>query len=128
MKTVNISYIHYLYYPLISMTDDELSAFQINENKDRATLFRLMRLTLEKFGPKTKSNISDCLEYIISTCNHEKYWRQLVPHEVPLDEVKNKPEYLDLLYRSLFDRAPTPCKNEVIISEGIPLEGLTTKD
>lgn len=110
------------------MTDDELSAFQINENKDRATLFRLMRLTLEEFGPKTKSDISDCLEYVISTCNHEKYWRQLVPHEVPLDEVKNKLEYLNLLYRSLFDRAPTTCNNEIIISQEIPLNGLTTKD
>lgn len=110
------------------MTDDELSAFQINENKDRDTLFRLMRLTLEEFGPKTKSDISDCLEYVISTHSHEKYWRQLVPHEVPLDEVENKPEYLNLLYQSLFDRAPTSCKKEIIISQEIPLEGLTTKE
>lgn len=128
MKTININYIHYLYYPLISMTDDELSAFQINDPLDRANLFNSMRATLEEFGPKTKSNIRNCLEYIISTHTHDKYWNQLIPHEVPLDEIKDKREYINNLYITLFQHSPRACKGEIVISQEVPYTGLTPKD
>jgi len=72
MKTINTNHIHYLYYPLTSMTDDELSNLQTYDKLYRSRLFNLMHLILEGLGPKIKSDISECVEYIISTRSHEK--------------------------------------------------------
>ena len=61
------------------MTDDELSNFLTNDKLYRSKLFNLIHLILEGLGPKIKSDISECVEYIISTRSHEKYWSQLIP-------------------------------------------------
>jgi len=78
------------------MTDDELSNFQTYDKLYRSRLFNLMHLILEGLGPKIKSDTSECVEYIISTRSHEKYWSQLIPHKTPPDEINNKHEYMSL--------------------------------
>ncbi|BAN54158.1 Uncharacterised protein [Pseudomonas putida] len=129
MKTANINYIHFLYYPLISMTDAELSEFEINNKEHRSELFRLMKETSNGFGPKTMENISNCLEHIIYTQSYEKHWRDLVPHEIPLDDVKNKDEFINQLFLALFQRTPSPTDiDNICISRLVPLQGLNIKD
>ena len=129
MKTANINYIHFLYYPLISMTDAELSEFEINNKEHRSELFRLMKETSNGFGPKTMENISNCLEHIISTESYETHWRDLVPHEILLDEVKNKDEFTHQLFLALFKRTPSPADGDNIsISRLVPLQGLNIKE
>lgn len=129
MKIANINYIHYLYYPLISMTDEEISNFEINNKKDRARLFQLMSKLLKTFGPNASKNISDCLEHVISMRSHEDYWRDLIPHEIPLDEVDNKEEYINELFAALFQRTPSFQEGRnITISQQIPPQGLNTNE
>ncbi len=129
MKTANINYIHYLYYPLISMPDAEIDEFEINKKQDRTKLFQLMKNLLDTFGPNATESIYNCLEHIILTESHEEYWRYLLPHEVPLDEVDDKREYISELFTVLFQYSPSQPNNETAtIVRELPPRGLSTKD
>lgn len=129
MKIANINYIHHLYYPLISMTDEEISKFEINNRKDRYRLFRLMSALLKTFGPIAAENISDCLEYVIFTRSYENYWRDLIPHEIPLDDVDDKEEYINELFFALFQRPPLRQESgSITISQQVPPQGLKTNE
>ncbi|HEL5040138.1 TPA: hypothetical protein UOA93_001923 [Stenotrophomonas maltophilia] len=105
-KAANINYIHYLYYPLLSMSDDELAAFRINDAQDRAWLFGEMGKVLETFGPAARAHVRSTLGFFAGMNGAEDHWRNLIPHELPLGEVENRAGYLSELFLSLFHRLP----------------------
>lgn len=99
-------YISYLNYYLHVMTDDELDDFYINDGGCRAKLFDAMRADFDRFGSESRKRVLDAIEFILSSGDIEKYWRAVVPQEVPLDEVEDKPGYLRSLYENLTGRMP----------------------
>ena len=101
-------YISKLNYYLHVMSDDELDDFYINDLGCRAKLFDAMKADFDRFGPESQQRTLDAIEFILSSGDIEKYWRAVVPHEVPLDEVGDKPDYLRSLYEKLAGRAPSP--------------------
>jgi len=100
-------YISKLNYCLHVMSDDELDDFYINAGC-RAKLFDAMRADFRRFGPESRKRVLDAIEFILSSGNIEKYWRAVVPHEVPLDEVEDKPGYLRSLFEKLTGHMPSP--------------------
>ncbi|RUR69377.1 hypothetical protein EJP67_20175 [Variovorax guangxiensis] len=101
-------YISKLNYCLHVMSDDELDDFYINDGGCRANLLDVMKADFEHFGPESQQRVLDAIEFILSSGNIEKYWRAVVPHEVPLDEVEDKPGYLRSLYEKLTGRLLSP--------------------
>jgi len=101
-------YISKLNYYLHVMSDDELDDFYINDLECRAKLFDAMKTEFDRFGPESQQRTLDAIGFILSSGDIEKYWRAVVPHEVPLDEVEDKPGYLRSLYEKLTGRTPSP--------------------
>lgn len=101
-------YISKLNYCLHVMSDDELDGFYINDGGCRAKLFDAMKADFDRFGPESQQRVLDSIDFILSSGNIEKYWRAVVPHEVPLDEVEDKPGYLRSLYERLTGQMPWP--------------------
>jgi len=101
-------YISKLYYHLHVMSDDDLDDFYINDAMCRAKLFEAMKADFGRFGPLTKQRVLEAIEFIFSSGDVQKYWRSVVPHEVPLDEVEDKPGYLRELYAELSDHDMPP--------------------
>ncbi|MGJ7535947.1 hypothetical protein ACSFBU_24445 [Variovorax sp. ZT5P30] len=101
-------YISKLNYYLHVMSDDELDDFHINDLGCRAKLFDAMKADFDRFGLESQQRALDAIEFISSSGAIEKYWRAVVPHEVPLDEVEDKPGYLRSLYAKLTGRVPSP--------------------
>ncbi|MFV0676417.1 hypothetical protein ACLIWX_25175 [Variovorax sp. tm] len=101
-------YISKLNYCLHVMSDDELDDFYINDAGCRAKLFDAMKADFNRFGPESRKRVLDAIEFILSSGNIEKYWRAVVPKEVPLDQVEDKPGCLRSLYESLTGRMPSP--------------------
>src|ERR1051325_8009160 len=100
-------YISKLNYFLHIMSDDELDDFYIDDGGCRAKLFDAMKADFDRFGSESQRRVLDAIEFILSSGNIEKYWRSVVPHEVPLDEVEDKPGYLHSLYEKLTGHAPS---------------------
>ncbi|WP_414495505.1 hypothetical protein [Stenotrophomonas maltophilia] len=126
-NVANINYIHYLYYPLLSMPDDELAAFEINDAQDRAWLFGEMVKVLETFGPAALAHVCNSLAFPARTNGAEDHWRNLIPHELPLGEVGNRAGYLSELFLSLFHRLPVEEDwADVELSLDLPANGLRT--
>ena len=126
-KVANINYIHCLYYPLLSMSDDELAAFEINDVQDRAWLFGEMGNVLESFGPAARAHVRNTLGLLAGTNGVEDYWRSLIPHELPLSEVENRAFYVRELFLSLFHRLPVEQDwTDVELSLDLPADGLRT--
>lgn len=105
-KTIYLRSLHKLYYYLLSMTDDEIARFDINNSKDRRLLFSDMRSQFNGYASITKDSIIDTLEYLCTQKECENHWRYIIPHEVPLDEVEDKADYAHTLFAALADRAP----------------------
>jgi len=101
-------YISKLNYCLHVMSDDELDDFYISDGGCRAKLFDAMKADFHRFGPENRKRVLDAIEFILSSGNIEKYWRAVVPQEVPLDQVEDKPGYLRSLYENLTGRIPSP--------------------
>ena len=99
-------YLSKLYYILHVMSDEELDDFYINNSDCRTKLFEAMKAEFDRFGPLSKKRTLDAIEFIISSGDIQKYWRAVVPQEIPLDEVEDKLEYLRALYQKLAGRAP----------------------
>jgi len=126
-KVANINYIHYLYYPLLSMSDDELAAFEINDAQNRAWLFGEMRNVLESFGPDARAHVCSTLGFLAGTNGVENHWRSLIPHELPLGEVENRACFVSELFLSLFHRLPVEEDwTDVELSLDVPADGLRT--
>lgn len=105
---ISPNYISKLNYYLHVMSDDELDDFYINDLGCRAKLFDAMKADFDRFGPESQQRVLYAIEFILSSGDIEKYWRAVVPHEVPLDEVEDKPGYLRSLYEKLTGHVPSP--------------------
>lgn len=90
-----------MYYYLHVMSDDALDDFYINDPICRAKLFDEMKSDFDTYGPISKQRVLDAIQFILSSVDIEKFWRYVVPQEVPLDEVEDKFDYLRTLYRRL---------------------------
>lgn len=100
-------YISKMYYYLHVMSDDDLDDFYINDIDCRAKLFDEMKADFDRFGPTSKQRVLDAIEFILSSGDIQAHWRSVVPHEVPLDEVEDKPGYLRELYNKLSGHLPS---------------------
>jgi hypothetical protein len=101
-----LGYISKMYYYLQAMSDDDLDDFDINDERCRVKLFDAMKADFDTYGPVSKQRVLEALEFILSSGDLERYWRAVVPHAVPLDEVKDKPGYVRALYQKLTGREP----------------------
>jgi len=107
MKTINLAYIHLLYNYLFGISDDELEeSFNIDNHSDREKFFSEARKDFQKWGPHTQSRVIDAIEYVLSADQVEKYWRQIIPHDLPIYVTSNKKEYLRALFQAVIGRAP----------------------
>ncbi|MDR2305965.1 MAG: hypothetical protein LBE53_02010 [Paucimonas sp.] len=105
-KTIYLRSLHKLYYHLLSMTDDEIAEFDINNKKTGRLFFSEMRAQFDNYGNVTQASIVDTLEYLCTLDKCEKYWENIIPHEVPLDEIHDKSGYAHDLFLALTDREP----------------------
>ncbi|HEV2609230.1 MAG TPA: hypothetical protein VGU61_03090 [Noviherbaspirillum sp.] len=130
MIEINFNYIHQLHHFLLSRTDDELDFFFINEKASRNHIYQEMRNEFQKFGPVSKKKTLDALEYIWATKNISKYWRYILPQEIPLDEVENKQQFLHDLFVTLAGREPDSafdiCNSKIV--DAVGPYGLNIKD
>jgi hypothetical protein len=103
MKIVDFSYLHGLYYYLLSMTDSDLDDFSINDAHDRIRLYNFMRLEYEKYGPKSKRKVLNTIEFSLQNENYNKsnIWRNIIPHELPIYDIDDRKGYLMDLYKIL---------------------------
>ncbi|MEJ8852792.1 hypothetical protein [Variovorax rhizosphaerae] len=90
------------------MRDDELDDFYINDERCRAKLFDAMKTDFDTYGPLSKQRVREAIEFVMSSGAIERYWRAVVPHAVPLDEIEDKPGFLRALYEKLTGQAPPP--------------------
>ncbi|WP_194788222.1 hypothetical protein [Pseudomonas sp. UFMG81] len=105
-KTIYLRSLHKLYYHLLSMTDDEIAEFDINNKKNRQAFFAEMRAQFDNYGNVTQASMVDTLEYLCASGKCEKYWESIIPHEIPLDEIHDKSGYAHDLFLALTDREP----------------------
>lgn len=103
-----LDYIHEMYYYLLSMSDDDIDNFYINDEVCRAKLFDAMKIDFDTYGPVSKQRVLEAIEFILSSGDINGYWRAVVPHAVSLDEVEDKPGYLRALYEKLTGHSPQP--------------------
>lgn len=106
MKQIFPRYIHKLYYYLLSMSDDDLDDFHINDESCRARLFGEMKADFDTYGPVSKQRVLEAIEHILSSGRVDKLWGYVVPQEVLLDEIEDKPGYLHALYQRLAEHEP----------------------
>ena len=106
MKQIFPDYIRTLYYYLEVMSDDEIADFYINDACCREALFGAMRTDFDRFGPVSKRRVLEFIEFVLSSGDIQKYWGYVVPQEVSLDEVEDKPGYLRELYKKLTGQEP----------------------
>jgi hypothetical protein len=107
MKQIFLDYIRALYYYLEVMSDDEIADFYINEPNCRTKLFDAMKADFDGFGPVSQQRVQEAIEFILSSSGDiKKHWWYVVPHEVSLDEVEDKPGYLRELYEKLTGHEP----------------------
>ncbi len=96
-----LGYVSKMYYYLFSMSDDDLDDFHINDERCRAKLFDAMKADFETYGPVSKQRVLEAIRFILSSHDLGRYWRAVVPHALPLDEVEDKLGYLRALYQKL---------------------------
>ncbi|HFF4699318.1 TPA: hypothetical protein ACGC54_003873, partial [Acinetobacter baumannii] len=87
---VNLNYLEKLYDYLYFMDDEEIMEFHINDKNDQTTLFNRMKELYESYGVNTRENILNALNYLLIDDNYLNYWRFVVPHDIPLEDVENK--------------------------------------
>ncbi|MBN3750010.1 hypothetical protein G3N96_32010 [Burkholderia sp. Se-20373] len=128
-KIINFSYIRPLYYYLDSMRDDELDDFYINKKNDLDRLFGEMKSRFDRFGPVSQSMVSDVLEYVLASHSCDDNWRELLPQEIPLDEVKDKEQFVRNLFVALFGREPSFDFDvvDIEVSNFVGPDGIDTK-
>jgi hypothetical protein len=125
MKTINLAYIRRLYDYLFALDDDwTADNFDMNLPADRAMFFTEAKKVFQKSGPKTQARTIEAMEYILSQPDIEKYWRQVIPHDLPASvfSVSDKTKYLHDLFVEVVGREP----NINISSEDVTLLYLLT--
>jgi hypothetical protein len=110
MKTVNLAYIDYLYNYLYSLTDEWLEEnFNMNRPEDRAMFFEEAKKTFQQSGPKTQARAIEAMEFILSEPDIEKYWDQVIPHDLGVTVFTistDKRAYLRSLFETVVGRKP----------------------
>jgi hypothetical protein len=105
-QQIFLRYIHEMYSYLLSMDDDEVADFYINDPECRTKLFEAMKADFDTYGAISKQRVLDAIDFILSADNIERYWGAAVPLAVPLDEVEDKRGYLRDLYKKLSGNEP----------------------
>ena len=123
MKSLNLNYLRGLYDFLFGKSDEELEGFDVNLPANRKILFEEMRRSFSKFGPISKSNVIDGLSFLIFNYSDDILWRSAIPHDLPLNPVIGREEYLKGIWTALVadDLSPTNRKDFVLIDEVGPL-------
>jgi hypothetical protein len=124
-----LDYIHEMYYYLLAMSDDDIADFHINQRDSRAKLFDEMKASFDTFEPVSKQRILDAIEFIFSSGDIRGYWRAVVPHAVPLDEVEVKSGYLRELYERLKGQDPplTDFGTSVELADAVGAHGINVR-
>lgn len=106
MKQIFPRYIHKMYYYLLSISDEDLDDFHINDETCRGKLFDEMKADFDTYGHVSKQRVLEAIEHILSSGQIDKLWGYVVPQEVLLDEIEDKPGYLRALYQKLAEHEP----------------------
>lgn len=107
MEMINLGYVRGVYDFLYRKTDEELECFDINSCENRDVLFEEMARTFAAFGPIAKKNIVNGLNFIWNDCAVEKFWRHALPHDLPLNRVFNRKEFIEGIVFALTNGAPS---------------------
>ncbi|NHC05084.1 hypothetical protein G9F31_15250 [Acinetobacter sp. 187] len=99
---INLNYLASLYDYLYFMDDEEIMNFHINSENDQNILFSRMRELYQSFGNQTQNNILNAMSYLLINHNYLDFWRYVVPHDIPLEDVEDKERYLKSMYSNLF--------------------------
>lgn len=94
MKLLNLNYLRGLYDFLLGKSDEELEEFDINSPANRKVLFEEMRRSFSKFGPIAREHVVDGVGFLIINCDNDDLWRSAIPHDLPLNRVIDRREYL----------------------------------
>lgn len=95
MNSLNLGYLRGLYDFLMRKSDEELERFDINSTANQKILFEEMRHSFSTFGPISKENIVNGLNYVLADFSNDSLWRSAVPHDLPLNRVVDRRGYLE---------------------------------
>jgi hypothetical protein len=108
MKTLNLNYLRGLYDFLMGKGDEELEEFDINLDANKNILFEEMKRSFSAFGPISKENIINGLNYILANSSANDLWRSAIPHDLPLNPVVDRRSYLEGIIFALTNAPPSP--------------------
>jgi len=125
MNSLNLNYLRGLYDYLFDKSDEELEGFDINSPSNRAILFEEMQRTFSKFGPISRASIVDGISFILVDISSDDLWRNAIPHDLPLNRVADRRNYLEQILFSLTRQSPSSVdvKKFVLVDE-VGLTGL----
>ncbi|EMN5132406.1 MULTISPECIES: hypothetical protein [Burkholderia] len=128
-KLINFNYLRPLYYFLLSMTDDELDDFYINTEEGARRIYEEAKAEFSRFGPVSQERVIDVLEYVLASNSWLENWKEIIPQEVPLDDVDDKMKYVHDLFVSLAGREPSLefDVSDVEVTDAVGPEGLAIK-
>ncbi|BEP51616.1 hypothetical protein GmRootV116_53120 (plasmid) [Variovorax sp. V116] len=95
MNSLNLGYLRGLYDFLMSKSDEELERFDINSTANQKILFEEMRRSFLTFGPISKENIINGLNYVLADFSNDSLWRSAIPHDLALNRVADRRDYLE---------------------------------
>lgn len=95
MNSLNPGYLRGLYDFLMSKSDEELERFDINSTANQKILFEEMRRSFLTFGPISKENIINGLNYVLADFSNDSLWRSAIPHDLALNRVADRRDYLE---------------------------------
>ncbi|UKI05681.1 MULTISPECIES: hypothetical protein [Variovorax] len=119
MKSLNLNYLRGVYDFLFGKSDEELEGFDINLDANRKILFEEMGRSFSKFGPISKENIINGINFILINCSDDQLWRSAIPHDLPLNRVIDRRNYLKDMLFALTKTTPSlvDAKDFVLIDE-----------
>jgi hypothetical protein len=99
-------YIDALEYFLGVLTDEELDNFRINDTDSMNKVIEERKKQFLIFGPRSRQNVLDALEYLLVSNSFEKHWKYVMCGHIPVDEIIDKKGFLLKLFKSLSGREP----------------------
>ena len=114
-----------LYIFLFDKSEEELEEFDINLSANQEVLFQEMAHSFRGFGPISRRNIIDGLNFVFSNSSDEGLWRSAIPHDLPIGRLANRHAYLRGVIFALTDNAPSLFdKREFLLVDEIGPGGL----
>lgn len=119
MIQLNLNYLRGLYDFLLGKSDEELEEFDINLAANREILFEEMRRSFSRFGPISKENSINGINFMLANFSDDYLWRSAVPHDLPLNRIVDRKNYLEGILFALTGNSPSPvnAKDFVLIDE-----------